>query len=523
MSTDDNDLLGRGELPKDPAVGGKAVTPRAERDWDAPIPLETPVTLPRFPLGVLPSYASSFVAAVATETQSPQDLAGMFALSVLSTIVAKTAEVAGTGTHVEPLVLWTCTALASGERKTAVFQHITHPLTAWELSENKKREVERPRREAERRVTREALKKLEERAASVKQDVERESLIEEMAELTRKEERLGSKPPRLICGDATPESVVSLMSENDGRIAILSAEGEIFEVMKGRYSRAPNLAVFLAGHAGENIPVDRIGRDALTVSKGALTTGISPQPYVLRWATSFEPFAGSGILGRFLYALPVPMAGRRSVRNIVPIDPGVRSAYDGAIRSLLSTRRPGLEPVRIRATAAALERLLDFSEDAERRLGRTEAESPMRSWLSKLPGAVLRVAGITHACAEPDRPLAEVGPIGEAAMSRAIEFGQYLVPHAEAVFGLAGPEMRHATVILRWLIKDGVQEFQARTALAARQSVLKDMAAVRAALRVLLDHDFIREKANFGARSAGRPSSPWFEVNPAAASVLAPR
>lgn len=523
MSGDDNDLLGRGELPKDPSAGGAAIRPDGGSGWDAPIPLDTSGTLPPFPRGVLPAYVSDFVDAVATETQSPPDLAAMFALSVLSTIVAKTAEVSGAGSHVEPLVLWTCCALPSGERKTAVFRHVTKPLVEWERSESQRVRAERPRREAELRMVRQLLRSAEERSVKAIQDVDRECLLEEMTELTRKEQSLEINPPRLLCGDATPESIVRLMGENGGRIAVLSAEGEdFFGIMKGRYSRSPNLNVFLAGHAGEDIFVDRIGRDALTVGQAALTVAISPQPTVLRDAVTFKPFIGTGALARFLYALPVPMAGRRAVGRVVAIDPRVRSKYDEAIQSLLATRRLCPEPVLLRSTVGALERLRDFSEDIERRIGRTEAESPIRSWLSKLPGAVLRVAGIAHACAEPTRPLSALGPVGEAEMNEAVRFGCYLIPHADAVFGLAAPERRPAAVILRWLIEGRLGQFQARSALAARQSVLRDMATVNAGLRVLLEHDFIRQKPVLGARGPGRPGSPWFEVNPAA-SKYAPR
>lgn len=66
--------------------------------------------------------------------------------------------------------------------------------------------------------------------------------------------------PRLVADDVTPEAVASLLAEQGGRLAVLSAEGGILATLAGRYSGAPNLEVFLKGHAGDLLRVDRKGR-----------------------------------------------------------------------------------------------------------------------------------------------------------------------------------------------------------------------------------------------------------------------
>jgi replicative DNA helicase len=61
--------------------------------WEPPIPFGATGNLPAFPVEVLPGWLSEYVAAVATATQTPPDLAGMLALAVLATVAAGTVEV----------------------------------------------------------------------------------------------------------------------------------------------------------------------------------------------------------------------------------------------------------------------------------------------------------------------------------------------------------------------------------------------------------------------------------------------
>jgi replicative DNA helicase len=53
-----------------------------------------------------------------------------------------------------------------------------------------------------------------------------------------------------------------------GRIALLSPEGDVFDQMAGRYNQqvGPNLGVYLKGHAGDLLKVDRRGRPPNTSS-----------------------------------------------------------------------------------------------------------------------------------------------------------------------------------------------------------------------------------------------------------------
>ena len=73
----------------------------------------------------------------------------------------------------------------------------------------------------------------------------------------------------------------------------------MFDQMAGRYNQTagPNLGVYLKGHAGDLLKVDRRGRQPEYVERPCLTIGLTVQPDVLQGLAS-RP--GSGDAGYWL-------------------------------------------------------------------------------------------------------------------------------------------------------------------------------------------------------------------------------
>ena len=92
--------------------------------------------------------------------------------------------------------------------------------------------------------------------------------------------------PRILADDVTPEALASLMASQKGRLALISAEGGPFDGMAGRYSKLPNLDIYLKGHAGDPVRVDRQGRKPEFIERPALTIGVACRSR----STTFRPF-----------------------------------------------------------------------------------------------------------------------------------------------------------------------------------------------------------------------------------------
>ena len=66
------------------------------------------------------------------------------------------------------------------------------------------------------------------------------------------------KPVRFFADDCSSEALTSLLANNGGILSVISSEGGIFDIMAGRYSSKTNIDVWLKGHCGDPIYVDRM-------------------------------------------------------------------------------------------------------------------------------------------------------------------------------------------------------------------------------------------------------------------------
>ena len=161
--------------------------------WEPPLPFHQ-IDLPAFPTDALPDWLRSFVEAEATATQTPIDLAGMLTLSVIAACCAKKVAVCMREGYVEPVNLFTATALPSGIRKTAVFAAATKPLEYHERLEAQRTSSEIARQRTERQIKQSALRKLQEQAAGAR-GKDQEKLAQEAAALAVELETTSTASP----------------------------------------------------------------------------------------------------------------------------------------------------------------------------------------------------------------------------------------------------------------------------------------------------------------------------------------
>ena len=185
--------------------------------------------------------------------------------------------------------------------------------------------------------------------------------------------------PRLIADDVTTEAATSLLAEQGGRIAVLSAEGGIFSTLAGRYSGGvPSLEVFLKGHSGDMLRVDRKGRPPEYIPRPALTLGLCVQPEVLRTIASMPGFRSRGLLARILYSLPPNLVGHRQI-GTPPVPEDVRDVYGSSVRSLVLTMAEWTDPAVLQLTPGAAELILDAERRLEPRLDPETGDLPASS------------------------------------------------------------------------------------------------------------------------------------------------
>ncbi|MFJ4093978.1 DUF3987 domain-containing protein [Kitasatospora sp. NPDC089913] len=484
--------------------------------WPDPVPLTASRALPAFPVDALPGWLKEYVAGVAEESQTPPDMAGTLALSVLATAAGGRAVVHIRGRWREPVNLFTVVALPPANRKSAVFGAMTNPLYAAERALGEAAAGRIVEAELTARLAREVAETAAAKAAKA-DGPERDQLVAEAIGLAQTAEGITVPPqPRLLVDDATPEAITSLLAEQGGRLSVLSAEGGIFDIIAGRYSGTPNLEVFLKGHAGDRLRVDRRSRQEF-VESPALTMGLAVQPSVLEDIARVRGFDGRGLLARFLYCLPASTVGSRRIITD-PVAPHVAETYEGNITSLTKALADWTDPAVLQLTPAADALLIAFQERLEPQLAARGGElGHIAKWAGKLAGTVARIAGLLHLAVHLTD--GHTKPVTEATMVSAIKLGDYFTAHALTVFEAMGADstVTRASAVLD-VCRDNRWRAVSRRDLFTRLSRadFPTAADLDPALALLEEHGYLRlEPVPVRPRTRGRKPSPRYEIHPA--------
>lgn len=338
-----------------------------------------------------------------------------------------------------------------------------------------------------------------------------EELEKELPEIPHK--------PRLWTDSVTIEQLAHLTAENGGRMAILSSEAGIFDILGGQYSNGvANLDLVLKGHAGESYRVDRRNAEPVMIDRAILTIALTPQAGALADRSKGLIFRYRGLDARFLYFMAESLLGRRKLEPAAMREETKRGFRDKIFLLLpedFTIDRP--EPTELELSQEAYEVWGKFYREVEKRLAPGGEFESMKDWGGKLPGAVARIAGLFHIL-EHDRP--HTVKISWETMRQAVYMGCLLSEHAKVAYDLMGADVptERAKAALAWIRNNRFMQFNARDcgrALQGRKSLqLNKMKFVNEALSILSERGYVRT-VEAEKTGTGRKQSELYEVNPA--------
>lgn len=482
-----------------------------DNSWPPIIPLGQ-YEKPPFPMEALPKRIQVFARELSESCQVPGDLPACLILSVGAAVIANRLEVRAGREWSEPGNLYVAVVLPPANRKSAIFRAVTTPLDDIEKDEAIRLKPQIDTAKQERRIWEASLKKAEKLAIEAMANGDKDENTE-LHKLREQEPKI-PKIQRLLADDVTPEKLASLMSDNNHeRIALMSAEGGVFDIMAGRYSRGqPNLDVYLKGHAGDTLRVDRQNRGPDSIKHPALTIGITIQPEVLTGLIDKPGFVGRGLLPRFLISIPHSLVGYRQV-DMPGVNPRIRYDYVNTIKGLYSSTSK-LETCRV----------IDLSNDAQAEFRKYQIEieanlapgknlEAILEWGGKLAGAVARIALILHSLEHPDNPWNK--DIEIQTILNAIAIGNYFKAHAFAALDLMGsdPTMLKARKTIDWLKRERHNQFSQRDLHQALRGQFKRVNECEPVLSLLADLGYVTQIMQ-SVEGPGRKPSPIFAVNP---------
>lgn len=469
--------------------------------WDTPIPFDE-YDLPTFPVEALPEVVRRYVLAVAESTQTTVDMAAVEALGVISLCSQGKYCIRGSQNWVEPLNTYMVVILPPAERKSSVLSMMIRPVELYEQAENLRRNEEIIKSQMMLSKLEKEKRTLVEQAAKGK--AAEEDIRAKASEIAKYEP---TKPLRLFVDDVTSEKLTSVLADNKGCAAVVSAEGGIFDIISGLYSRNVNIDVFLKGHSGDTIRVDRIGRASESILHPALTMMLAVQPEVLNGLMSNNTFRGRGLTARFLYAMPKSTVGSRAFRT-TPIPDRAGEGYRSLIESILTGNN---ECDFLEVDGEAQEVLEALFNEVEHRLKGDLAE--ISDWVGKFVGAVLRISGILHIMKNPVNAM--FVDVCKETMESAVSIGRYFLEHAKAAYSLMGADAtnKNAQYLLDAIKREKLSEFTRRDAMRLCRR-FKTAETLQPVLNRLCEYGYIAVKPTEGIQTFGRKPSEVYLTNP---------
>lgn len=477
-----------------------------------PIPLTRTRPIPEFPVESFPPAIADMIAAVAEAFQVDAAMSGTSALSALSACTGGHAEIEIRRGWREPLCLYTATIADPGERKSGVQGTMVRPILEVEAELATKGAAERLEAETQKQIALKGAEKQRNAAANADPANRNAAIADAIGAVQAAEAIVVPTVPRLVADDVTPEAAASLLAEQNGRLAIISAEGGIFDIIAGRYSRGvPNMDLWLKGHAGDPLKVDRKGREPEYIKRPALTLGLMIQRSVLAAIAGNGDFRGRGFLARILFSVPVSKVGSRKIAAD-PVPENVEAAYNATVRALAEQMvKWSGDPAVLTLTDRAEEAVRTIETIVEPTLAGDGELAHMADWGSKYVGAITRIAGILH-LAEHGEPGVET-PIRAETIVAAARVGEYFKAAAITAFSemQTDPVTADAVYLLGRIGKLGT-EFSERDLHQASRSRFKSKADMMPALQRLIENEYVAP-IQATETTTGRPPSPRYVVN----------
>ena len=510
--------------PQPPHPTGSEQPPKAEQTqaqddpWGEPVLFDTLSLTPEIDCKLLPGVFGEYGESLTQNLQVPSALVVATIVSVLSTALARKVVIGPypDDDYIEPVNVWTLGVAESGERKSQILSRCKRPLVYWEKETNRKEKAEIEENTSIRSIGRKRAEKLEGDAVKEDDPERRDALAKEAAELKAAlpDERFATQ---IFTGDATPEAAQELLVKGGGKMAFLSDESGLLQVMAGVYSGGDAvLDVFLQGYSGNDVRVNRRCRSAM-IERPAITLGLSIQPAILGDfpQAAKRKFRASGLFARFFPVYPLSNIGRRNVRKRVLIADELQAAYDRAVMDLLDIELIEGKEYRLELDTQARELWLGFAEDMEKGQADGGEYRDLRDWIAKLPGGALRLAGLFHLAEHGNQGL--IQPVSFPTMASAVGLAMRLIDHARAVFGLVGADKAtdDAKAVWAWIVENQMTGFFRSDAHKRFHTKFGKVEVLVEVLDVLKGRELIHGPFKTKQGKGNRPSH-GYTVNPTA-------
>lgn len=484
----------------------------ADNPWPAPIPLYTIHNTPEFPLHTLPPWAVNHIRQTADNIQTPDDLPATLLLGALATLrLNKTWVNYPRQNWRQPCNLYTAVALPPSAGKSPVKQAIFKPIEDLEKQQLLDNRSARLEAESKRNILDKRRKNLEEEIAKprTKDPHTRDSIEQELKDTISDLAETEMPPTGMIfVDDTTTEALGEALRETGGAIAIISAEGGIFDRIAGLYSDGKsNMDLYLEGWNGGTYKVNRIRREPIHIPSANITIACTVQPTTLDQIGANSEMQGRGLIARFLLCEPNNNVGTRNRTAQHTIDATITNKYNNEMQHIYYHSHTELT-----LEGPPSDIYADWDQQLENQLKPGQPLEHLAEWVGKLRASVIRIAALLHhAWGQEDTT------ISTQTLQDAIDIGNYYLAHAQRIADRWGsnPTIHAARAIQEWATRNQLDEFSIRDLYSANRRRFPSVEDTREPLVLLVERGWLRPLFD-GPIQVGRrgQESPKFATHP---------
>ena len=445
--------------PPGPADGGPPTRP--PEPWRTPSPLGglgSPVE--PWPWDAMPPALRDMGMAVSETINVPAAMAGATALGVASIALGNKARLDIKEDHRQFGNLYFLIAAPPAAGKTPCFNALQRPLVDCQLALRPAFEESMRAWRVEEAVVKVEIRGVEDalRAAAKKPGGDRGELKLRLEALHR---RSTDAPPEpvLFCDDATSEALARRMSGNGDAVGVLSSDGrKVLHIARGRYVEGGDIDLWLKGHGGDYIRIDRRNAPSVELETPVLAAVVAVQNDALQSLGQEQALRESGFLARWLYIVPECATADYPEKSIAP---ETRASYAAAIERLLELSPAaddgGSAPIPVCFEPGAFELWTEFHNVTKRETVVQAETMPSleKQWLSKLPEHVARLALLLHAVNSTTQGVA-LGRVTREEVTSAAMIADCLRGHCKRALGVLGGDLieSRAKAVWAWAAKN---------------------------------------------------------------------
>lgn len=397
----------------------------------------------------------------------------MFMIGALSYSVSNLAQIAIPSGHKEPLNLFICVPLESGNRKTSTLNKCLEPIIDWAKEKSESIDETIKIKEKEAKIAKLELDQL------YKKLIKSESKHEIEREIQIIEDNIDDIPNHLevYSSDSTPEKLAIMCKNDDGYFLFKSDEGGIFDTLNGRYANnIPNVDFFNQSFNNAPVKIDRVGSGSLHIQNPRLTVILSPQVKIISKLSKKQAFIDTGLVHRFIFMNCQSFIGKRTlVEN--QVNEQLFTKFYEKIRYYLNLQFQRKELINLKLSPKAYLLFKNYFNHIEQHHMKTLIEN-IQIWLSKFEGISLRIIALFHLLKidnfDPNNE--EMLTIGPETTAQAINFCNYIINENVGFFtNIFGADFTDEKVlkVYNW-IKESDQEVFTKRDLQRSRIIEKD-------------------------------------------------